>query len=1009
MGGVKVMYCYFCMKEIEANTKKCPHCGNNQDIITPPHRLLPGTVLNERYVVGVAKGEGGFGITYIGLDKKLDRIVAIKEYYPTGYVNRSNTISPNVSEVTSEASDAFFRKGCDRFLREAKTIAKFSGEPGIVNVIDYFEENNTAYIIMEYLDGITLRDYLKQKEKLSVDETMRILRPIMLSLEKIHQQGLIHRDISPSNIMLVDGAVKLIDFGAARTASAEKNKSLSLMLKPGYAPEEQYRSKGVQGPWTDVYAICATIYKCITGVTPDEANDRLYTDELNNPSALGISVTPDFEYALMKGLAVLQKDRYQSIKDLMNGFDGNKVAADSDEITAISTSLRSDDECDTQYLPSQTEDDKVTMYQSKEDTVYSEDTRYLSEDDQESCYQPDSVVLGEKKNNESDNEVTDSVSVGIKQKDKIISNKPAVDDYLSKSVHGSKSEKDNDKSTNESKKTTNIKQRNNKKMIVIPVVVISLGIIALITGVVISNYYSPKTEFATTVSDYSSEIVFDFSVDNSDNSISDTSNSKYNTDSFYFSYEEVSTSIIEEMTNSSVSHIHMKDCTVEQGAIDALAELNGQLRTLELDGCAGFNDYSAISKISSLRSLSIINASISNEEFMGIKFNEFSDLNTLVLTNNQNLSDISPIKPLSETLTKLNIESCPISNISVLEDFEALIDLEASHCKIADISALSGKSLYRLILSDNELKDIAPLSGVTSLSVLVLSDNQIDSLKPISNNSKLKKLNVDHNKLKTLDGLEEILRLAVLSAVENQIETLDGLTNCTVLEKVYLCKNKLTDISILKKSSATLKVVDISDNNIQSLSALSNSFQLKYLFFDNNTVSSIDDLAASVNLYSISGENNQIQSIDVLKNMKDLHYLFLSKNIISDMTAIKNMDQESYILDLSNNNIKELALNSSSYYRCLMIQNNPLNNLKDTLSVNGHRIVFTYIDGTYLDSIGEHFNYSICVLDCPLDHQVAVENVVGHAVSFKITDEVNNYVEKMKTEVISSSDAYYDD
>ena len=375
------MYCYFCMKEMEADVKICPHCGKGQNIITPPHRLLPGTMLNGRYVVGIAKGEGGFGITYIGRDKKLDRLVAIKEYYPTGYVNRNNTISPAVAEVTSEDSSAFFRKGCDRFLKEAKTIAKFSGEPGIVNVIDYFEENNTAYIVMEYLDGITLKDYLTQKGKLSVEETLSILRPVMLSLEKIHQQGLIHRDISPSNIMLVEDAVKLIDFGAARNTSGSGNKSLSLMRKPGYAPEEQYRSKGLQGAWTDVYALCATIYKCITGITPDEANDRLFADELKAPSALGINVTPTFETALMKGLAVHQKDRYQSIKELLEGFNGGTadIKASSDqEITMLSSPQITQEETATQYLPAEQEQETETQH-IPEPTEDEKETQYYAE------------------------------------------------------------------------------------------------------------------------------------------------------------------------------------------------------------------------------------------------------------------------------------------------------------------------------------------------------------------------------------------------------------------------------------------------------------------------------------------------------------------------------------------------------------------------------------------------------------------------------------------------------
>ena len=337
----------------------CPQCGNSQNIDIPGHLLRPGTLLNNRYVVGKMLGEGGFGITYIGRDTNLDRLVAIKEYYPTGIVNRSNTISDQVVSNTQEKEH--YEQGCEKFLREARMLAKFSDEDGIVGVIDFFRENGTAYIIMEYLSGYTLQDYLNEKGRLSVEETMLILTPIVTSLQKIHQQGLIHRDISPSNIMLANGKIKLIDFGAARNVSPNGNKSLSLMLKPGYAPEEQYRSKGVQGSWTDVYALCATIYRCITGIVPEEANDRTYSDELKAPSALGVQINPYFENALMKGLAVYSNDRYQTIQELLDGLNGISAIKYEDKPTT-SVPQRHNDPSSNDSVAGKREDDKSTEW-----------------------------------------------------------------------------------------------------------------------------------------------------------------------------------------------------------------------------------------------------------------------------------------------------------------------------------------------------------------------------------------------------------------------------------------------------------------------------------------------------------------------------------------------------------------------------------------------------------------------------------------------------------------------
>ena len=317
-------YCYNCMEPLMGEGN-CPKCGSDGNISVPAHHLLPGTILNGKFCVGRALGEGGFGITYIGRDVKLDMKVAIKEYYPNGYVSRSNTISSQVNDSVTEGRKDFFEKGRERFLREAQILAKFSGEAGVVDVRDFFEENNTAYIIMEYLDGVDLKNYLKQNGVMRAERVVELLTPVMLSLKKVHARGLIHRDISPDNIMIVGDKVKLLDFGAARTVSAEANKSLSVMLKPGYAPEEQYRSKGKQGPWTDIYALCATMYKCITGITPDDATQRVFSDEVKAPSALGVAISPEIERAIMRGMSVNQNDRYQTIDDLIRGLQGIEV------------------------------------------------------------------------------------------------------------------------------------------------------------------------------------------------------------------------------------------------------------------------------------------------------------------------------------------------------------------------------------------------------------------------------------------------------------------------------------------------------------------------------------------------------------------------------------------------------------------------------------------------------------------------------------------------------------
>lgn len=280
------------------------------------HHLKPGTILNKKYLVGNVLGEGGFGITYVGLDTTLDIKVAIKEYYPNGYVNRNNENSHEITVTTDQQKD-FFNKGKERFLVEARSIAKFSREKGVVDVRDYFEENGTAYIIMEFLDGQTLGEYAKQNGNMSAKELFELMLPVMKSLRKMHSEGVIHRDISPDNIMfLKDGGLMLMDFGSARYYNNEE-KMLSVVLKLGYAPEEQYRKNGVQGPWTDVYGMCATMYRCITGKVPEDALDRLHTDNLKKPSELKIEIPKTFEAILMYGLAVHKENRCKDMDELI--------------------------------------------------------------------------------------------------------------------------------------------------------------------------------------------------------------------------------------------------------------------------------------------------------------------------------------------------------------------------------------------------------------------------------------------------------------------------------------------------------------------------------------------------------------------------------------------------------------------------------------------------------------------------------------------------------------------
>ncbi len=311
--------CMGCMREYDDRFDICPHCGYAFN--TPPkqsYHIPPGSVLQQRYIVGKVLGFGGFGVTYLGWDYVMERKVAIKEYLPSEFATRM----PTQQQVTVYSGDREeqFKEGLLKTLDEAKRLAKFDTVPGIVQIYDCFEANGTSYIVMEFLEGMSLKEYLATHGKLTVDQAVHVILQITSAMESVHKTGILHRDIAPDNIYVLNPdepdnlTVKLLDFGAARYATTRHSKSLSVIIKPGYAPEEQYRSRGDQGTWTDVYALAATLYKMLTGITPEDAMERSVKDEVKRPSKMGIKISKPMETALMNALNVKIQDRTQTME-----------------------------------------------------------------------------------------------------------------------------------------------------------------------------------------------------------------------------------------------------------------------------------------------------------------------------------------------------------------------------------------------------------------------------------------------------------------------------------------------------------------------------------------------------------------------------------------------------------------------------------------------------------------------------------------------------------------------
>ena len=309
--------CMGCMEEYDDELEVCPYCGYVEGTKAKvPYHIQPGAILVFRYIVGKVLGYGSFGVTYLGWDCLLEKKIAIKEYLPNEFATRAEGTS-EVTVFDGEKAQQF-TMGKDKFSDEAKKLAAFNKNKGIITVYDQFEDNGTSYIVMDYFEGETLQERLNREGKIAYEEAVEIMMPILSSLQEVHDAGIIHRDISPDNIYLTkDGEVKLLDFGAARYASTNMSKSLSAIYKQGFAPYEQYQSSREQGPWSDVYALGATLYYMLTGNIPQEAMNRLTKedDKLVSPRKIDKEIPRNLSNAIMNAMIVYPQQRTQSVTE----------------------------------------------------------------------------------------------------------------------------------------------------------------------------------------------------------------------------------------------------------------------------------------------------------------------------------------------------------------------------------------------------------------------------------------------------------------------------------------------------------------------------------------------------------------------------------------------------------------------------------------------------------------------------------------------------------------------
>lgn len=317
--------CWSCFKEYGDEFEVCPYCGTIKDERpNEPIHLIPGTILAQRYYIGKSVGAGGFGIIYKAWDSKLDTIVAVKEFFVSQLMTRAVGQKEIIANKTFY-QDFEYRKA--RFLAEARTMARFGTHRSIPNVFEFFEENGTAYIVMELLTGEVLKDFINENGgKIDKDFAIMIAHEVGNALISLHECGIIHRDVAPDNIFICSGSeikIKLLDLGAAKLPDSSDDIN-DIILKKGYSPVEQYNNTKNIGPWTDIYALGATVYDMLTGIRPDESTDRKIEDTVLYPSEIDNSISNNLSNAVMKAMAIEKHMRFGSVVEFLEAIDGER-------------------------------------------------------------------------------------------------------------------------------------------------------------------------------------------------------------------------------------------------------------------------------------------------------------------------------------------------------------------------------------------------------------------------------------------------------------------------------------------------------------------------------------------------------------------------------------------------------------------------------------------------------------------------------------------------------------
>ena len=738
-------YCYNCFREYAAGSGPCPHCGYDppKDQGKYPFALPHGSILAGQFITGRVLGQGGFGITYLALDNRLKSRVAIKEFLPDSMAVRTAG-TPQITVYTGQRQENF-QYGMERFLDEAKVLAKFQGNPHIVGVRSYFEENGTAYFVMDYIEGESFKAYIQDHGgRIPWKEALRILMPVMDALGAVHTEGIIHRDVTPDNIFVTGGGgVKLLDFGSARYSLGDKSRSLDVVLKAGYAPKEQYTRRGRQGPYTDVYSLAACFYSAITGYLPPESLDRADEDDLVLPSTRGIEIPQAVEDVILHGLEVQPADRYQSMEEFRSAMS-EAAAEPGEEPEAVPV----------ESAPPEPETDSLSDIQS---APAAEKPRF-PEDAGGGAPVGKAEAAGQGSASRPKAPPSHRVRYGILA---VCCVAVALIVALAGTFRSPPKEITIGRETIRSDATkVDLADKGLKSSDVSP--------LANLTNLTELYLYKNQISDVSPLANLTNltELYL------SDNQISDVSP-------------------LANLTN-------LTELSLWGNQISDVSPLANLTNLTELN--LWDNQISDVSPLANLTNLTELNLP-SNQISDVSPLANLTNLTKLSLYSNQ-ISDVSPLANLTN-LKNLYLWGNQISDVSPLANLTNLTDLSLSDNQISDVSPLANlTNLTDLNLSDNQISDVSPLANLTNLTELNLRDNQISDVSPLANLTNLTELDLLSNQISDVSPLANLTNLTELNLSDNQISDVSPLKNLTSLTKLDLRWNEISEAQIAELRAA---------------------------------------------------------------------------------------------------------------------------------------------------------------------------------------------------------------